>query len=45
MRPAGPPHYRAFRLTLAVVVLAAVALGVWWTTRPEVLGWILTFLR
>lgn len=34
MTPAGVPHYLAFRLTVVVVVLAALALAALWMVQP-----------
>lgn len=45
MRPEDPPpHYRAFRVTLVVLLTAAAAGAGWWVTRPEVLAAILRLL-
>ena len=41
MRPAGPPHYLAFRCALCLAVLGAIAATIWGTLRP---GALLTLL-
>lgn len=45
MNPSGPPHYLAFRATLAAAVLVALGAVAWWTAQPEVLRVILVFLN
>lgn len=40
----APPHYRAFRVTLAVVLVGVLALAVWWIIDARVLVSVLAFL-
>ena len=37
MKPAGPPHYLAFRCALCLAVLGAVVATIWGTLRPGAL--------
>ena len=45
MRTRVTPHYLAFRITLTVVLLAALAAVTWVVVQPAVLGPILYFLK
>jgi hypothetical protein len=45
MTSSVPPHYLAFRITLVVVLLAALAAVTWFVARPALLGPILYFLK
>ncbi len=44
MNSAVPPHYRAVRIGLLVLMLCALACAVWYVVLPSVLGEILIFL-
>lgn len=44
MTSTEPPHYRALRVTLALVVLAALLAAAWWTVQPGMLRLIFHFL-
>jgi hypothetical protein len=44
MNSAVPPHYRAFRIGLLVLVLCALVCVTWYVLLPAVLGKILIFL-
>ncbi len=39
-----PPHYLAFRISLVLLLLAALAATAFWIARTDVLGEILAFL-
>jgi hypothetical protein len=45
VRPSGPPHYLAFRTTLVIVVLVALAATVWWLAQPSMVRLILLYLH
>ena len=40
-----PPHYRSFRIVLALILIAALAGVAWWIAQPGVLTGLLRFLR
>lgn len=44
MKTPVPPHYRAFRIVLVGVVLAALGAAIWWMAQTGVLGDILSVL-
>jgi hypothetical protein len=45
MITSGPPHYRAFRLTLVAVLVLALAAVVLRLLQPDLLNPILVFLH
>ena len=44
MRPAGPPHYLAFRVALAVSLVTAVVVSAW-SSWPSLLPLLREFLE
>jgi hypothetical protein len=44
MTATEPSHYRAFRITLAAVVLVALLAAAWWMVQPGMLRLIYGFL-